>query len=96
LQFLQGGLIFGREFKEDGGVFYVASELIGFVYGSLQAAALLEDFLSVFLIVPEVGSADLRFRLLKLGRFPLRVKETSAAPPREPPGLRTSVSVLRS
>jgi hypothetical protein len=57
---------------------------------------LLEDLLSAVLIVPEIWFANLCFRLLKLGRFSLRVKETSAAPPREPPGLGTFVAVLRS
>lgn len=90
LQFLKGSLIFGREFQEDGGIFDVTLELIGFVDRCLQPAALLEKPLGAVLIVPEIRFAYLCFRFLKLGRFSLRVKETSAAPPREPPGLRTS------
>jgi len=41
-------------------------ELFGFVDCGLQAASLLEDLLSAILIVPEVGFADLFFRLLKV------------------------------
>jgi hypothetical protein len=89
-------LIFGREFQEDGCVFNVALELTGFVYCCLQAASLLEDLLGAVLIVPEIWFTNLCFRLLKLGRFSFGVKETSAAPPREPPGLRTFVSVPQS
>jgi hypothetical protein len=71
-------------------------ELFRFVDCCLQAASLLQDLLSSILIVPEIGFANLFFGFLKVGRFPLRVKETSAAPPREPRGLRTSVAVPRS
>jgi len=96
LQFLKGGWIVGRKFEENGCVFNVTLELTGFVYRCLQATPLLEELLGAFLVVPEVRIANLGFRLLKLGRFSLRVKETSAAPPREPPDLRTFVVVLRS
>jgi len=71
-------------------------ELFGFIDCCLQAASLLEELLGPILIAPEFGFANLFFGLLKVGRFPLRVKETSAAPPREPRGLRTSVSVPQS
>ena len=53
----------------------------------LHVPAALQDLLRFSLIVPEIGFANLFFGLLKVGRFPLRVKETSAAPPREPRGL---------
>jgi hypothetical protein len=61
-------------------------EFFGFVDSGLEAAALLEDLLGAFLVVPEIRFSDLGFGLLKLRSFSLRVKETSAAPPREPPG----------
>jgi hypothetical protein len=70
--------------------------LAGFLDGCVEAAALTQDFLSALLIVPEVGLRAFFFYSTELCAFVIRVKETSAAPPREPPGLRTSVSVLQS
>jgi hypothetical protein len=63
--------------------------LLGLVDCGLEAAALFEDFLRAILVVPEIRFANLSFGLLKLRSFSLRVKETSAAPPREPPDFRT-------
>jgi hypothetical protein len=52
--------------------------------------------LRALLIVPEVGFSGFFFYLGEFSSFGIRVKETSAAPPREPPGLGTFVEVLRS
>jgi hypothetical protein len=71
-------------------------EFFSFVDRGLEAAALLEDLLCAFLVVPEIRFSDLSFGLLKLRGFSLRVKETSAAPPREPPGFRTLFLIRQS
>jgi len=52
--------------------------------------------LGALLVAPEIRFCGFFFYLGKLGAFGFRVKETSAAPPREPPGRRIFVAVLRS
>jgi hypothetical protein len=69
---------------------------MGLVDCGLEAAALLEDLLCAVLVVPEIRFANLSFGLLKLRSFSFRVKETSAAPPREPPGFRTLFLIRQS
>jgi len=54
-------LVVGCKFQQDGRIFDVALELTGFVYCCLQSATLLEDFLGVVLVVPEIRFANLFF-----------------------------------
>jgi hypothetical protein len=96
LQFLQGSFVFGCEFCEDGGVFNITPELVGFLSSSIEAAALAEHLLRPLLIVPEVGLRALFFYSGEFCAFGFRVKETSATPRLARLGLRISVSVRQS
>jgi hypothetical protein len=95
-QFAQRGFVFRGEFDKNAGVFDVTAKSVGLFCGGFDTASTAEDFLRALLVVPEVRFGGFFFYFGEFSAFGIGVKETSAAPPCEPPGRRIFVAVLRS
>src|SRR5215510_15015884 len=77
MEFVDRTLVFFRKFKEHCGVVYLRLKMPLSLNLLFQAAAVLEQLLRSFLIVPEVGRRRLSFDLVQLFAARRDIKETS-------------------